>query len=135
MSRLAFTSVAILSLAACSSGGATSGTTTGGPSGPTITMDGMSFSPSNLDVAAGATITVVNNDTLSAHTVTSEAVAAAYVKAQVDGGFTFDTGALMSGATATISVPAGLASGLVMPYFCEIHMATMNPPNPTITIK
>jgi plastocyanin len=141
MPRIAFASAsaAILALAACSSGGGdngTTGVTTTGASTPTITISGMNWGPSNLTVAAGATITVINNDTASPHTVTSEPLAASYDAGVAPGGFSFNTHLIgVDGGVATIQVPAGLASGLVMPYFCEIHTNTMNPPDPTITIK
>ena len=135
MSRLAFFSIlGILTLAACSSGDSSNGTTTGA-SGPTITISNFTFTPDNLVVAAGSTVTVMNTDTTTVHTATSEAAAGLYVKAAADGGFLFDTNNIPTSGSATFTVPAGLPSGLVLPYFCEQHTSMMTNANPTIQIK
>lgn len=68
----------ILVLAACSSsgsgasadgGGASDGAASGGAGGDQVELTGFAFSPSELTVAAGTTVTFVNNDS-SPHTVT-----------------------------------------------------------------
>ncbi len=135
MSRLPFfSSLGVLAIAACSSGGPPNGTTTG-PSGPTITISNFTFSPDPLVVAAGSTVTVINTDTVNEHTATSEAAAGLFVKAQADGGFLFDSNNIPTGSSATITIPAGLPSGTIQPYFCEQHTSMMKNPNPTIQIK
>ncbi len=116
-----------------SSGGGSDGGGSGG-STATITIKGMTFAPTNLTVASPSTITVVNEDSFP-HTATSEAAAKDYTKGQATGGFTFDTGDIAAGASATITVPAGLASGTVQPYFCAVHKSGMSDPDPTITIQ
>jgi plastocyanin len=97
---------------------------------PTITISGMAFSPLNLHVPAGATVTVVNKDGFD-HTVTSETAANMFTPGSV-GGVQFDTG-LFTG-TRTFSVPANAATGTVVPYYCKVHLATMATPTGTITI-
>jgi plastocyanin len=124
---------------ACGSGtsgttGTGSGTTTGGTSGNTVTINAYTFSAANLTVAAGSTISFVNNDTV-AHTATSEAAAGNFTNAAAAGGFSFDTGQISAGATATVTVPTGLASGTVQPYYCSNHKSMMAPANPTLTIR
>jgi len=99
----------------------------------TITISGFTFSPNPITVPAGATVTIINSDT-TAHTATSEAAAASYTVGTAPNGFSFNA-SLGAGATGTISVPAGLASGTVQPYFCSIHKAMMQDPNPTIVIE
>src|SRR5579884_2737930 len=67
-------------LAACGGGGSTSPTSTGGGStsptstgggANTIVIQGFAFHPATLTVAAGATVTVKNEDSTD-HTVTAE---------------------------------------------------------------
>ena len=128
----------ILALAACSSGGSPSGTTTGTGGGFTITISNYQFSPDPIVVPAGATITVVNDDTksTSTHTATSEAAVGNYMPGQVStNGFTFDTGNIDAGTSATISVPAGIPSGTKQPYYCQEHKSMMQNPDPVIEIK
>ena len=133
MSRftLAF-ALGFLSLAACSSGG-TSGTT----GGLTITIKNYAFSPDPIIVPAGSTITVINDDTssTSTHTCTSEATAGSYDGGQAPNGFFFDTGNIDAGTNATITVPAGIASGTKQPYFCKQHTGMMHNPDPVIQIQ
>jgi plastocyanin len=116
-------------LAASCGGTSTSGTTTL-PPGYYVTISGMSFSPLNLDVPPGATVTVVNRDPMG-HSVTSEATPGAFVAGGV-AGVTFDTG-IFTG-TRTFALPAAAPEGTVVPYFCQSHMGTMVTPNGTLTI-
>jgi len=100
---------AALSLAACSSGGSSTATTsapatTGGSGGSTITISNFMFAPMDLTVAPGATVTVVNKDSV-AHTVTGQA-----------GGF--DTGDVQPGQSKTFTAPNKAGS---YPYRCNIH--------------
>jgi len=133
MSRFTLVSaLGFLTLVACSSGSSPSGTS----GGLTITIAKYTFSPDPLVAPAGSTITVINNDVGTAHTATSEAMAASYAKGQASpNGFTFDTGQLDGGGTTTITIPAGVPSGTVQPYFCQIHQGMMDNPNPTIKIQ
>ncbi len=50
-----------------------------------------------------------------------------------DGGFAFDTGQFMG--TTTVTIPTGVASGTVQPFFCTVHTAHMKDPNPTLVIQ
>ena len=80
-----------------------SGSTTPPPSPNAVTIAGMSFSPGNLSVVIGTTVTWTNNDAMT-HTVTA------------DGG-SFDSGNL---------APAGKFSKTfstvgTFPYHCAIH--------------
>ena len=136
MSRFAFAyALGVFAFAACSSGSSSTGTT-GGPSGPTITIKNYTFSPDPLMVAAGATVTVVNGDGATiVHTATSDVDAGSFVKGQVPNGFTFDTGNIQPGTSATFTIPAGLSDGTTQPYFCEQHMGMMDNPHPSIVIK
>jgi hypothetical protein len=140
MSRVAFfSSLGILTLAACSSGDSSNGTTTG-PSPNTITISNFTFNPDPLVVPASSTVTtvtVINTDPTNVHTATSEAAANDFPQhAQAaDGGFVFDTNNIPTGSSATFTVPAGLPSGTIQPYFCVQHTNMMKNPNPTIQIK
>jgi plastocyanin len=90
----------------------------------------MAFSPLDLHVPAGATVTVVNQDGIQ-HSVTSEASQNAFTKGAV-GGVSFDTGPFTG--TQMFTIPANAPTGTVIPYFCTIHLATMATPNGAITI-
>ena len=100
-------------------------------SSPTITISGMAFSPLNLHVPAGATVTVVNQDSPLQHSVTSESAPNMFTPGSV-GGVQFDTG-LFTG-THTFTVPANAATGTAVPYYCRTHLNTMATPTGTITI-
>ena len=71
--------------------------------GTSVTIENFAYSPPNLRVAAGETVTVTNADG-AAHTLTAR-----------DG--TFDTGDLGGGARAEITIDA---PGRYQ-YFCDIH--------------
>ncbi len=105
---------AALGLAACSSSGAGSSapTTTGSPSsgagsasaGTSITIRNFAFSPMDLTVSPGATVSVTNKDGV-AHTVTGKSGA-------------FNTGDVPPGKTVTFTAPMKAGS---YPYYCDIH--------------
>ncbi len=115
------------------SGSGGGGGTDGGVT-QTVTIKGFADSPVNLSAPSPSTITWQNQDSV-VHTATSQATAGSYQPGAATGGFRFDTGSIAPGASATIAVPAGLASGTVQPYFCSIHKGAMMTPNPTITIR
>jgi plastocyanin len=96
-----------------------------------ITIQNLSFSPLNLHAPPGATVTVVNNDGATSHSVTSEARANAFTPAAV-GGVSFDTG-IFTG-TKTFTLPANAPNGTAIPYYCRNHMADMVTPTGTLTI-
>ncbi len=98
--------------------------------GFSITISGLSFSPLDLHVPPGATVTVVNRDGMI-HSVTSEASPNSFVHAAASG-VSFDTGQFTGSRTFTI--PANAPNGAVVPYFCTSHLGTMVTPNGTITI-
>jgi plastocyanin len=83
------------------------------PSGFVITISGMAFSPLNLHVPAGSTVTVVNRDGVD-HSVTSETAANMFTPGSV-GGVQFDTGLFLG--TRTFSIPANAATGTMVPYY------------------
>lgn len=104
--------------------------TVGGPQAFQLTISGLAFSPLDLQVPAGATVTVVNRDAMP-HSVTSEASPGAFTPGAV-GGVQFDTGPFTG--TRTFTIPANAATGTVIPYYCTVHLGTMATPNGTITI-
>ena len=91
------------------------------PAADTITISNYSFSPTNLSVAPGAAVTVVNTDSVS-HSVTSQSVTGAFVSGAV-AGVSFDTG-VFSG-TRTFVISSSAAVGTVIPYFCSNHTSMM----------
>lgn len=99
-----------MALTACSSGGsATSssthpGSASAGGGGPAITIKNFAFSPNNITVAPGASVTVNNEDSV-AHTLTSKS-----------GGL--DTGDIQAGQSKTFTAPNRAGS---YPYICTIH--------------
>jgi plastocyanin len=128
MRRILLPVLAVAALAtAC--GGTSSSTTSS--SGFTITISNLAFSPLDLAVPPGATVTVVNRDSM-AHTVTSESAPNAFVPGAV-AGVSFDTGAFTG--TKTFTIPTSAPDGTVVPYFCSIHRSTMATPNGQITVR
>lgn len=107
---------AAVGLAACGSGAAgRSATTSGAAAAPAhaggapaasahVTIKNFAFSPANLTVEPGATITVTNEDSV-AHTFTAR-----------DGAF--DTGDIAPGRTATVTAPSRPGT---YPYYCAVH--------------
>jgi plastocyanin len=87
------------------------------PAGPTITISSYAYSPSNLSVKAGTTVTVVNQDSV-AHTLTSQSTASSYQPGAVNG-VQFDTGSFTG--TTTFTIPAAAPTGTVIPYYCTVH--------------
>lgn len=122
-----------LGLFACSSGADKSitGATTGGHSsidaslgsGLTITIKNFEYSPANIGVPAGKTVTVVNQD-LEQHSVTSESKLDDYNPGAVDG-VQFDTGLIDAGASAQFTIGPISNPGTVIPYYCSVHKSTM----------
>lgn len=94
----------------------------------TISIDGFVFSPANLSARPGETICVVNNDT-SAHTITSESEPDAF-----DDDGRFDSGILSAGEDGFFTIPENAAAGDVIPYYCDVHLGAMVPPNGSITV-
>lgn len=87
-----------------------------------ITISNFSFSPQNLDVAPGDTVTVKNLDP-DPHSVTSQARPRAFVSGSVNG-VAFDTGQFSAG-TRTFAIPSGAPHGTIVPYFCSVHTNAM----------
>lgn len=87
-----------------------------------ITIQNFRFSPDNLEVAPGATVTVTNMDSAE-HSVTSQAKEGDFTKGAVNG-VSFDTGEFASGSR-TFTIPANAPSGTVVPYFCTEHKSGM----------
>jgi plastocyanin len=95
-----------------------------------ISISGLSFSPLELAVPPGATVTVLNRDA-DAHSVTSQTSAGAFEPGGV-AGITFDTGIFTGSASFT--VPSNAPEGTVVPYYCSSHLDTMVTPTGTIRI-
>ena len=116
-----------------SSGGATT-PPNGGVVTPSyvVTISNMAYSPLNLAVPPGATVTVVNADSML-HSVTSESAPAAFTPGAV-AGISFDTGEFSSGSKS-FTIPSSAADGTVIPYYCTFHLSTMRTPNGTITVS
>jgi plastocyanin len=98
-----------MALAACSSGTTPSSSThpgSGSPSGAVhaVTIKNFAFSPSNITVAPGTSVTVTNDDSVT-HTLTGKS-----------GGF--DTGDIQAGQSKTFAAPNKAGS---YPYICTIH--------------
>ena len=93
------------------------------PSNPadTITISSYSYSPGNLAVKPGTTITVVNEDSV-AHTLTSQSATGNFSKGAVSG-IEFDTGSFTG--TTSFTIPSTATAGTVIPYFCTIHRSMM----------
>jgi plastocyanin len=99
-------------------------------SGFQIVISGMTFSPAQLEVSPGATVTIQNRDS-TPHSVTSQAAPNAFTKGGV-AGVSFDTGAFTG--TRTFVIPSSAAVGTVIPYYCTTHLGTMVTPNGSIVI-
>jgi plastocyanin len=99
----------LLIAAACGStaspsGGSAPATTGGAAKADTIIIKNFAFSPSNLTVAPGAKVTVLNKDSAT-HTVTA-----------TDN--SFNTGDIKPGTSATFTAPSKAGS---YGYICSIH--------------
>lgn len=129
--RSAFVGVLAAVAAAC---GSSSSSSSAAPppqaSGFVITIANMAFSPADLRVPPGATVTVVNRDGMP-HSVTSEAHANDFTPGSVNG-ISFDTGPFTG--TRTFTIPGGATANTVVPYYCTVHRGAMATPSATITI-
>jgi plastocyanin len=126
-------SLAALALAAgCGSSSNSSAAPAPTPTGSGffITISGYAFSPANLHVPPGGTVTVVNLDATS-HSVTSEAAPNAFTPGSVNG-VQFNTGTFTG--TKTFVIPSSAATGTAIPYYCIPHTSMMVPQNGTITV-
>jgi plastocyanin len=123
----------LAAITAIACGGSSSSSNSPTPTSPGffITISNMSFSPLNLHVPPGGTVTVINDDGIT-HSVTSESTPNAFAPGAV-GGVSFDTG-LFSGGQKSFTIPATAANGTVIPYFCMSHKQLMNTPTGTITV-
>jgi plastocyanin len=101
------------------------------PPGYYISISGMAFSPLDLAAPPGATVTVINDDTME-HSVTSEAAAGDYAPGSV-AGVSFDTGVFAG--EVSVALPADAPEGTVIPYYCTIHKGAMVTTTGTITIR
>ncbi|MBS1108526.1 MAG: blue (type 1) copper domain [Anaeromyxobacteraceae bacterium] len=130
LSKLRVAAVVAAGVLASACGGS-SASSSSLPPGYYIVISNMSFAPLNLAAPSGATVTVINRDSMT-HSVTQQAAAAAFTLGAPSGTTPFDTG-LFTG-TRTFTLPAGLADGTVLHYYCSNHTSTMLTPNGTITI-
>jgi plastocyanin len=115
-------SLAVLGLA-CGCGSST-------PAANTISISNYQFSPANLSVKPGTTVSIANEDPMQ-HSVTSQTQLGMYVAGAV-GGVSFDTGAF-EGSTSFV-IPSTASAGTVIPYFCTVHTNTMGMGQGQITI-
>ena len=127
--------LAVIAGAAIACGGSSSSSPAPAPvpqaSGFNLTITGLAYSPLNLHVPPGGTVTVTNADTTQ-HSVTSEASPNSYVPGSVSG-ISFDTGAFGAG-TKTFTIPSSAPSGTVVPFYCTVHLTMMATPNGSITV-
>lgn len=91
-----------------------------GADGPTVTIKLIAFAPTDVQLAAGGTLTWRQDD-VATHTVTSGRVeqAGGTATAKPDG--RFDSGNISKGQTFQFS----FGEPGQYPYFCAIHPATM----------
>jgi plastocyanin len=101
------------------------------PPGYYISISGMRYSPLNIQVPPGETVTVLNKDTSMPHSVTSQAAPGTYARG---GSFPFDTGEFVGGQR-TFIVPITAPDGTTLSYYCSYHGSQMVTPNGTITVK
>jgi plastocyanin len=129
--RFSILALGVATATACGGSGPTASTSSALPPGYYVVITNMSYSPPNLAVPAGSTVTVVNRDVGMPHSVTQQVAPGTFTPGSPSG-TPFDTG-LFTG-TRSFVVPAGLAAGTVLHYYCTSHGATMATPNGTITI-
>ena len=116
--RLAWTLALTLAAAGCDGTGATADAT--GPSTPyVITVSNYMEAPASLGAPAGATVLVQNFDDFD-HWFSSSVAPGVYVHSAV-GGFDLDL-ELPARGVRSFALPAGLAAGTVVPYFCRLHL-------------
>jgi plastocyanin len=96
-----------------------------------VTIQSFMYAPLNFTVAAGASVTVQNNDSVP-HSLTSEAAMGNFALGAVNG-VMFDTGIIPAGGTATFTIPANAPSGSMIPYFCKVHTSAM--PQGMLTVQ
>jgi plastocyanin len=118
-------------LAACGGGDGGGGGAEGSEPGFYIVMQGMTFSPAELAVPPGATVTVLNRGS-EPHSATSQASAGAFTPGAV-AGIQFDTGVFGRGSR-TFTIPTDAVEGTVVPYYCTAHTSMMIPSSPTIRV-
>jgi plastocyanin len=108
--------VLVLTGAACASGNETDADA----GGPTITIKLIAFTPANVQLAAGGTVTWRQDD-VATHTVTSGPVeqTGGTATAKPDG--RFDSGSITKGKNFQFS----FAEPGEYPFFCAVHPATM----------
>jgi plastocyanin len=129
--RFLVLALGVVGAAGCGGSSTTASTSSALPPGYYVVITNMSYGPLDLAVPAGSTVTVVNRDAGMPHSVTQQAAPGTFTLG-APSGTPFDTG-LFTG-TRSFVVPAGLAAGTVLHYYCSSHGATMVTPNGTITI-
>ncbi len=117
-------------LASCGGSSSGGGSANNGAPGFYITIQGSMFSPLELSVPPGGTVTVINRDAMP-HSVTSESTANAFTPGAVNG-VQFDSGSHTGQFSFTI--PANAPNGTVIPYYCTVHRGAMVTPNGTIKV-
>ena len=125
-----YRSLYVLSVLAVAAFSVNCGSSSSTPAANTITISSFLYSPTNLSVQPGATVTVVNADGTQ-HSVTSQTAMGAFTAGAVNN-VQFDTGAFTGTKTFTISATATV--GTVIPYFCIVHLGTMGMGQGQITI-
>ncbi|MGC3997556.1 MAG: plastocyanin/azurin family copper-binding protein [Anaeromyxobacter sp.] len=130
--------LAALGLGACGGSGGYGGGSPTGPTGPTglpdgfyITISNMAYSPLELHVPPGGTVTVLNRDTMP-HSVTSEDAPEDYSPGGVDG-VSFDTGEFAAGSR-TFTLPGDAPLETSVPYYCRTHHGSMSTPTGRVVV-
>lgn len=129
--RISALALGLAATSGCGGSSTTASTSSALPPGYYIVITNMAYSPLDLAVPAGSTVTVVNRDVAMPHSVTQQVAPGTFTPGSPSG-TPFDTG-LFTG-TRSFVVPAGLAAGTVLHFYCASHGATMATPNGTITI-
>jgi plastocyanin len=112
---------ALAAAGALACGGGSESAAPARPPGFYIGISSLAFTPGNLTVPPGATVTVLNQDGV-AHSVTSASAPGVFTPGAVNG-VAFDTD-LFTGER-TFTVPASAPAGTVVPYYCRSHLGTM----------
>jgi len=131
-------SIAIVALAALLAAcGGTSNTPPppSGPRGYYLVISGGAAGASFASIAApsGATITLVNTDTVAHHIVSEAALGAFTPGSPAAAAAPFDSGPFTG--VKTFALKAGIPEATILPFYCEIHKAAEATPNGTITIQ
>ncbi len=91
--------------------------------GQLITIVNYQYIPQRLEVVAGSSVLIRNEDPFP-HTLTSESAPGAYTPGAVNG-VSFDSDVIPKSSTRTISIPATAPVGTVVPYYSKLDGPSM----------